>query len=130
MAGAGGGRYAARDTPHPLSAMHPIRHSRTPAIAVALATLLGGASPVAAPAQPAATLFRGVRVFDGVRAAEGQDVLVQGGRIARVGRGIAPPAGAAVVDGSGRTLLPGLIDAHTHSYGSDGRAALAFGVTT
>jgi hypothetical protein len=40
------------------------------------------------------------------------------------------PAGVTVVEGSGRTLLPGLIDAHTHSWGSARRDALRFGVTT
>jgi imidazolonepropionase-like amidohydrolase len=34
------------------------------------------------------------------------------------------------VDGRGKTLLPGLIDAHTHTYGDANKAALAFGVTT
>jgi imidazolonepropionase-like amidohydrolase len=84
----------------------------------------------AAAAAPVATLFRNVRVFDGTRLLPARDVLVTGGRIARVGGTIKAPAGAQVVEGQGRTLLPGLIDAHTHSYGDAGRAALAFGVTT
>lgn len=77
-----------------------------------------------------ATLFRGVRVFDGERMLGVRDVLVQGGRVSRVGTGIAAPAGAAVVDGRGKTLLPGLIDAHTHTWGEATRQALVFGVTT
>jgi imidazolonepropionase-like amidohydrolase len=40
------------------------------------------------------------------------------------------PAGAAVVDGDGHTLLPGLIDAHTHAFGAALERALVFGVTT
>jgi imidazolonepropionase-like amidohydrolase len=85
-----------------------------------------------APDAPA-TLFRGVRVFDGARSLGARDVLVERGRVARVGRAgqaLPAPRGAAVVDGAGKTLLPGLIDAHTHSYGDEGRAALMFGVTT
>ena len=74
--------------------------------------LLAGASV----AQPApATLFRNVRVLDVEKGALGAptDVLVEGGRIARIGPGAAP-AGATVIAGAGRTLMPGLIDAHVH----------------
>ena len=42
-------------------------------------------------------------------------VLVEGGRIARLAEaGEAPPEGARAIDLGGRTLLPGLIDAHAH----------------
>jgi imidazolonepropionase-like amidohydrolase len=41
------------------------------------------------------------------------DVLVDGGRIARIGSGPAP-TGATVIAGGGRTLMPGLIDVHVH----------------
>jgi len=83
-----------------------------------------------APAQESATLFRGVRVFDGAAVIPATDVLVREGRIAEVRAGIKAPSGSDVVDGSGRTLLPGLIDAHTHVYGDALREALVFGVTT
>ncbi|HEX5725689.1 MAG TPA: CIA30 family protein [Longimicrobiaceae bacterium] len=96
-----------------------------------LLTLAALAAPLAAAAQPVpAVLFREVRVFDGERMLPAQDVLVEGGRIVRLGRGLAAPAGAEVVDGRGKTLLPGLIDAHTHTWGDTQRAALVFGVTT
>jgi imidazolonepropionase-like amidohydrolase len=75
-------------------------------------------------------LFRGARVFDGTRMLDAQDVLVEGGRIARLGRGLTAPAGATVVDGAGKTLLPGLIDSHTHTWGDASKTALMFGVTT
>lgn len=81
-------------------------------------------------AQQPATLFRNARVFDGTRVLERTDVLAENGRITRVGRGLRAPAGAAVVDGTGKTLLPGLIDAHTHSLGDALREAVVFGVTT
>jgi cytosine deaminase len=45
--------------------------------------------------------------------AEGADILVRDGAIERVAPGIDAP-GAEVVDVSGRLLLPGLVDAHTH----------------
>ncbi|MCL4424850.1 MAG: amidohydrolase [Firmicutes bacterium] len=41
-------------------------------------------------------------------------VLVEGGRIAAVGRDISIPAGTEVIDASGKVVLPGLIDAHSH----------------
>lgn len=79
----------------------------------------------------APTLFQGVRVFDGAAAHDGLDVLVEDGRIARVGRGLAPPAGARVVPGQGATLLPGLIDCHAHAHGPEHLAlAAALGTTT
>lgn len=91
------------------------------------ALLLGAAQTLIA--QPV-TLIRGVRVFDGAAALGVRDVLLRDGRIAAVAQRVAPPAGATIVDGTGRTLLPGFIDSHTHSYGSSLGDALAFGVTT
>jgi imidazolonepropionase-like amidohydrolase len=77
-----------------------------------------------------AILIRGAAVFDGRSLLPAIDVLVEGGRIAQLGRRLTAPDGASVVDGGGRTLLPGLIDAHTHTWGSARRDALRFGVTT
>ena len=67
------------------------------------------------PAAPPETLFRNVRVFDGSGSAVSgtTDVLVRGNVIAAIGAGAASPA-ATVIDGGGRTLMPGLIDAHVH----------------
>lgn len=44
------------------------------------------------------------------------DVLLEGGRVAAVGRGISAPD-AEVVDAAGRTVMPGLVDAHFHFTG-------------
>ena len=76
------------------------------------------------------TFFHNVRVFDGERALPARDVLVRDGKIARIGTGLTAPPNATVIDGAGKTLLPGLIDAHTHAWGDALTTALAFGVTT
>jgi len=85
---------------------------------------------LAAPLYGGDVLFRGARLFDGVRVLDNTDVLVRNGRIESVGRKLAAPEGAEVIDAKGKTLLPGLIDAHTHAYGDVLRDALMFGVTT
>ena len=78
--------------------------------------------------QAETTLFRNVRVFDGEKLLGPRDVLVQDGRIAGIGK--LKVTGATVVDGTGKTLLPGFIDSHTHTWGDALKTALAFGVTT
>jgi imidazolonepropionase-like amidohydrolase len=42
-------------------------------------------------------------------------VLIRNGKIAAVGTDVAVPAGAQVIDGTGRYVIPGIIDAHSHS---------------
>ncbi len=74
-------------------------------------TLLRG--PGSAP--PKATLIRGATVFDGEKLIGVRDVLLADGQIAQVGEGLAVPEGAEVVDGTGKTLLPGLMDLHLHA---------------
>ena len=83
-------------------------------------------------------VIRDVRVFDGETVAERQTVVISQGRIAAVGGPtVAVPAGAQEVAGEGRTLLPGLMDAHIHlpvfpvtSTAEALQQTLAFGVTT
>lgn len=69
-------------------------------------------------AQPAHTLVRDVSVFDGTTVRRHQDVLVAGPMITALsptGDGEVP-AGSEVYEGSGLTLLPGLVDSHTHLF--------------
>jgi imidazolonepropionase-like amidohydrolase len=75
------------------------------------------------------TLVQDVRVFDGKAAHEHRSVLVRDGVIADADFHGKAPAGARVVEGSGRTLLPGLIDAHVHTW-QHFELPLVFGVTT
>lgn len=69
----------------------------------------------------ASFLFTNARVFDGTRAEcpEGMSVLVEGGTIREVSERPIKAAGARVIDVAGRTLMPGLIDAHMHAFASD-----------
>ncbi|MEN8158550.1 MAG: amidohydrolase family protein [Myxococcota bacterium] len=68
------------------------------------------------PEGAAETLFRDVRVFDGTAFEDHRDVWVRHGAVHAVGAtgSFAAPATAEVVEGRGRTLLPGLIDCHVH----------------
>ena len=70
----------------------------------------------------------GARVFDGERSLGVIDVRVHDNTIAAVGGPL--PRDIEVIDGTGATLLPGLIDAHVHASEESLRQALAFGVTT
>ncbi len=63
------------------------------------------------------TLFTNVRIFDGTGAQPYHgELLVQGNRIRRIGRGTRtlPTTGVTVIDGAGSTLMPGMTEAHTH----------------
>jgi len=81
-------------------------------ILIAAALLL----PSVAAAEP--ILLRPARVFDGVNTSphDGWQVLVDGDRIAAAGPNIAAPAGAKVIDLPGATLLPGMIEGHSHLF--------------
>ncbi|MCP2007708.1 CIA30 family protein [Duganella violaceipulchra] len=74
-------------------------------------------------------LIRDARVFDGVTMHARRSVLVKDDKIADADFHGGAPAGAHIVDGAGRTLLPGLIDAHVHAY-RHLELPLMFGVTT
>ena len=95
---------------------------------LAVATTSTFAQPPSAP-----LLIRDVRLFDGTQVFQHRSVLVANGTIVRIGDGRLNIAGARIVSGEGRTLLPGLIDAHVH-IPRDAREALqqalVLGVTT
>jgi imidazolonepropionase-like amidohydrolase len=90
-----------------------------------------GASVAGPAAGDDVVTFRDVRVFDGAQVIPQANVVIRGGKISNVGVGDEIPAGAKVIDGRGKTLIPGLIDAHTHTFAAEHlRAAAVFGVTT
>lgn len=69
---------------------------------------------------PAAVLFENVRIFDGKTSvlSTPSNVLVRGQRIEKISSApisLPPKADARIIHGAGRTLMPGLIDAHWHA---------------
>src|SRR5947207_1965139 len=73
---------------------------------------------LAAPVAAEPILLRPARVFDGVdpRPHEGWQVVVQGDRIVMVGPNLIAAEGARVIDLPGATLMPGLIEGHSHLF--------------
>jgi imidazolonepropionase-like amidohydrolase len=73
---------------------------------------------IATPAAADTYLLRPARVFDGVNPAphEGWSVLVDGDKIAAAGPNLTAPAGAKVIDLPGTTLMPGMIEGHSHLF--------------
>jgi imidazolonepropionase-like amidohydrolase len=88
-------------------------------------------APIAGPVEGNSFAISRVRVFDGTETTADATLVVRNGLIAAVGRDVVPPADLPLVDGNGKTLMPGLVDAHTHT-GDDATLsdALRFGVTT
>ena len=82
--------------------------------ATAFASLLRPGGAYAKGAAP--TLIRGSKIFDGSSSElmMGMDVLIEDGRFTRIGANLSAPDGAQVIDADGRTLMPGLTDAHWH----------------
>ncbi len=82
------------------------------------------------PIEGARFAIENVRVFDGREVLDGKTIIVADGRIASINDSPAPE-GLQIIDGTGKTLLPGLIDAHVHAFDQNAlRDALRFGVTT
>ena len=83
---------------------------------------------------PAAVhLIRDVRVFDGEKVTEHRSVLIEDGKISQIGGTELKSVNAELIEGRGRTLIPGLIDAHVHIPDKAEQAAhqaLTLGVTT
>lgn len=86
-------------------------------VASLAAPALGLASPAFAQAAPRQTLLSNVRIFDGTGSAlvEGQNVLVEGEFIKALVPAMDTVQDADVIDCGGRTLMPGMIDAHWHA---------------
>jgi len=88
----------------------------TPMLNVLLMVLAFASTQVLAQTATNAVLFENVRIFDASDRLSGpSSVLVVGNKIQAISTApIDAPAGAQRIAGAGRTLMPGLIDAHTH----------------
>ena len=84
-----------------------------------LASQMHAQAPVDAVATPSTVLFSNVRIFDGTHGdlTAPSNVLIRGNTIERISTSPIPvdrSANTQIIEGGGRTLMPGLIDAHTH----------------
>jgi imidazolonepropionase-like amidohydrolase/esterase/lipase len=75
--------------------------------------------------------IKDAEIFDGLRVLTENSILVEDGKISDIGFDIQVPDGVPIVDGTGCTLIPGLIDSHVHVL-NDGalKKSLIFGVAT
>src|SRR5262245_17087542 len=87
---------------------------------VLVGVAIAGTPLIAAAQQNAVVSFSNVRIFDGTseQLSGPRNVLVRGNRIERISAEPIPTdrrADTVLIDGGGRTLMPGLIDAHWHA---------------
>ena len=76
-----------------------------------------GAFGILPPAKPAVLLIRNATVWTSAAAGRltQSDVLIQGGKIAAIGRALVAPTDAIIIDATGKHVTPGIIDAHSHT---------------
>ena len=92
------------------------RATRAAGPSLTLGMTLALALTLSASAQERVTLIRNATVLTVTNGTiENGSVLIRGAKIAAVGKDIAAPANARVIDGTGKFVLPGIIDSHSHT---------------
>jgi imidazolonepropionase-like amidohydrolase len=66
--------------------------------------------------EPSETLIRNATILTITHGTlENSDILIRGGKIAAIGKGLKAPANARVIDAAGKFVMPGIVDCHSHS---------------
>jgi imidazolonepropionase-like amidohydrolase len=95
------------------------KSAKKPEPPVAVPVVMGNSEAwrMARPTQPATLLVKNATVWtsgpQGIL--QGTDVLMKAGKITAIGKNLAAPKGALVVDATGKHMAPGIIDEHSHS---------------
>jgi imidazolonepropionase-like amidohydrolase len=83
------------------------------ALCFALAAQAQQATTASKAAPP--TLIRNATVMTVTKGTlQNTDILLENGKIARIGKNLSAPAGATIIDGTGKYVMPGIIDPHSH----------------
>jgi len=92
-----------------------LRRTIIPLALIAIASTTSSTRVDAQEEKPSYTIIKNVNIFDGVhdRLTPGS-VLIENNLIKSVGADVQAPKGATIIDGGGRTLMPGLIESHVH----------------
>lgn len=85
----------------------------TAALATAAVAQAQQASTASKTAPP--TLIKNATVMTVTKGTlENTDILLENGKIAKIGKNLSAPAGATIIDGTGKYVMPGIIDPHSH----------------
>jgi imidazolonepropionase-like amidohydrolase len=99
---------------------------KTTFLAACMASLLPSLSYAQSSNKLAMTIFEDVRIFDGTTLTARMNVVVEGNKITQISaQPINPAVDAVHIAGNGQTLMPGLIDAHWHTFAARPSVALA-----
>ena len=109
-------RGQAKRTAAAPAAARPAGKKPQPPIAKANIFPAGAYGRAAIPEQPKRVLVKNATIWTSGAAGilEGADLLIESGRIVQVGQGVVAPAGALVIDATGKHVSAGLIDCHSH----------------
>jgi imidazolonepropionase-like amidohydrolase len=95
---------------------HLENHMRFYIAAGALAIATAAGAQQAPAAKAGATLIKNATILTVTKGKlENTDLLLQNGKIAQIGKNLSAPAGTQVIDATGKYVMPGIIDPHSHS---------------